>query len=157
MKKNILFVCTGNSCRSVMAEGIFRDAVSDRANEFIIGSAGVSAMDGYPSSAETIRVMKEHGLDVSRHQSRRLTAAMVRMADKILVMEVMHKLAILQNWPEASEKVHLLTEYAGNAKARGLEIEIPDPIRMSESFYKNVFQVIRECVLRLAEEFKEAV
>lgn len=143
-----------------MAEGLFRHVVSDRANEFAVGSAGVSAMDGYPASAETVRVMDDHGIDVSHHRSRHLTAAMVRTADKILVMELMHKLAIIQDWPEASEKVHLLTEYAGNAKARGLEIEIPDPIRMSASFYKNVFQVIQECVTRLAEEFgvtKEAL
>jgi protein-tyrosine-phosphatase len=153
VKKNILFVCTGNSCRSVMAEGIFKQAVSDRADEFIVGSAGVRAMDGFPASAETIRVMKEHGIDVSHHKSRRLTPAMVRAADKILVMEVLHKLEILQSWPEAGEKVHLLTDYAGNAKSRGLEIEIPDPIQMSESFYKNVFQEIRECVLVLAEKF----
>jgi protein-tyrosine phosphatase len=139
-----------------MAEGLFRQAVSDRANEFVVGSAGVSAMDGYPASAETIRVMKEHGIDIFNHKSRCLTPAMVRTANKILVMEVAHKLAILQNWPEAGEKVHLLTEYAGNMKMRGHEIEIPDPIRMSESFYKNVFQVIRECVVRLAEEFEEA-
>ncbi len=153
MKKNILFVCTGNSCRSVMAEGLFKQAVSDHANGFLVGSAGVSAMDGYPASVETIHVMKEHGIDMSNHRSRRVTAAMVRAADRILVMELMHKLMILEDWPEAAEKVHLLTEYAGNAKARGLEIEIPDPIRMSGSFYKNVFQLIRECVTRLAEEF----
>ena len=157
MKKNILFVCTGNSCRSVMAEGLFKQIVSDRTDEFIIGSAGVSAMDGYPASSETIRVMKENGIDISGHESRCLTSAMVRNADKILVMEVMHKLTILQNWPEASEKIHLLTEYAVSAKARGLEIEIPDPIRMSESFYKNVFQVIRECVTRFAEELEEVM
>ncbi len=154
MKKNILFVCTGNSCRSVMAEGIFRQAVSDRASEFLVGSAGVSAMDGYPASGETIRVMKDHGIDVSQHKSRHLTAAMVRAADKILVMEVMHKIDIMESWPEAGEKVFLLTDYAPNVKACGLEIEIPDPIRMSDSFYKNVFQEIRGCVLRLAEEFR---
>lgn len=137
-----------------MAEGLFKQVVSDRADEFMVGSAGVSAIDGYPASAETVRVMDDHGIDVSRHKSRHLTAAMVRTADKILVMELIHKLTILQDWPEAGEKVHLLTEYAGNAKARGLEIEIPDPIRMSESFYKNVFQVIRECVIRLTEELR---
>jgi protein-tyrosine-phosphatase len=153
MKKNILFVCTGNSCRSVMAEGFFKYLIAKEASRFHVGSAGVSAMDGYPASAETVRVLKQNGVDVSQHSSRRLTTNMVRTADKIFVMEVMHKIAILQNWPEAREKVHLLTEYSRNARGRGLEIEIPDPIQMSETFYQNVFEVIRECVIGIAEEF----
>ena len=153
MKKSVLFVCTGNSCRSVMAEGLFRHMVAEKSADFRIGSAGVSAMDGYPASTETVRVMRQNGVDISQHRSRRLTTTMVRSADKIFVMEVMHKIAILQNWPEAKEKVHLLTEYSKNMKGKGLEIEIPDPIRMSESFYENVFQVIRECVSGVADEF----
>ena len=160
MKKNILFVCTGNSCRSVMAEGLFRHAVSEQADRFLVGSAGVSALDGYPASPETVKVMKEEGIDVSAHRSRHLTAAMVRMADKIFVMEQMHRDAILQSWPEAGEKVRLLTEYSPEARERSMEIDIPDPIRMPDGFYHNVFRVIRDCVMRVAEEMgiqKEAL
>ena len=138
-----------------MAEGLFRHMVAGREDEFIIGSAGVNAIDGYPSSNETVRVMKEHGIDVSAHRSRRLTSAMVRMADKILVMEHLHRAAILDSWPEASEKTKLLTEYSKKVNGRGLEIDIPDPIRMPDNFYKNVFLVIRECVSRVVEELKE--
>ena len=152
MKKNILFVCTGNSCRSVMAEGLFRELVSAQADQFMVGSAGVSALDGYPSSQETVKVMRSAGIDVSTHRSRHLTAPMVRTADKIFVMEHMHREAILQSWPEAAEKVHLLTEYSGDKKHRMHEIDIPDPIRMPDHFYKNVFQVIRDCVNHIAEE-----
>lgn len=152
MKKNILFVCTGNSCRSVMAEGLFKKIVEDRSDEFQVGSAGVGAIDGYPASTETLKVMREHGIDMSGHQSRHLTAAMVRLADKIFVMEQMHKEAVLRQWPEAREKVHLLTEYSGDSRQRSMEIDIPDPIRMPDNFYKNVFQVIRDCVKRIAAE-----
>ena len=152
MKKNILFVCTGNSCRSVMAEGFFKHLVADRADEFLVGSAGVGAMDGYPASSETLRVMREQEIDVSGHRSRKITSAMVRAADKIFVMETMHKEAILRFWPEADEKVHLLTEYSTDKFKESLEIDIPDPIRMPNNFYNNVFQVIRDCVTRIAEE-----
>ena len=152
MKKNILFVCTGNSCRSVMAEGLFRELVSGQAERFHVGSAGVSALDGYPASQETVKVMKEEHIDVSEHRSRHLTAAMVRMADKIFVMENVHKEAILQSWPEAVEKVHLLTEYSRDRKHKMNEIDIPDPIRMPDHFYKNVFRVIRDCVAHIAED-----
>ena len=152
MKKNILFVCTGNSCRSVMAEGYFKYLIADEAEGFLVGSAGVGAMDGYPPSTETLRVMREEGIDVSGHRSRKITTAMVRTADKIFVMEVMHKEAIVQHWPEAGEKVHLLTEYSTDQFQRSLEIDIPDPIRMPENFYNNVFRVIRDCVLQIAGE-----
>ena len=152
MKKNILFVCTGNSCRSVMAEGYFKHLVAEQAGDFLVGSAGVGAMDGYPASPETLRVLREQGIDMSEHQSRKITSAMVRTADKIFVMEVMHKEAILQHWPEAGEKVHLLTEYSTDEFQRSLEIDIPDPIRMPNNFYNNVFRVIRDCVMQIAEE-----
>jgi protein-tyrosine-phosphatase len=135
-----------------MAEGLFRELVSAQADQFHVGSAGVSALDGYPSSRETIKVMKDEGIDVSEHRSRHLTAAMVRTADKIFVMENMHKDAILQSWPEAREKVRLLTEYSGDKKHRMHEIDIPDPIRMPDNFYENVFRVIRDCVSHIAEE-----
>ena len=152
MKKNILFVCTGNSCRSVMAEWYFKHLLEDQADEFLVGSAGVGAMDGYPSSAETLRVLQGEGIDASDHRSRKITAAMVRTADKIFVMEVMHKEAILQPWPEAAEKTHLLTEYSTDKFQRSLEIDIPDPIRMPNNFYNNVFRVIRDCVEQIAKE-----
>ncbi len=152
MKKSILFVCTGNSCRSVMAEGLFKKAVENR-KDFLVGSAGVAAGDGYGASDDTLLVMKKHGIDMSDHKSRRVTAAMVRTADKIFVMENMHRDAILEEWPEAAEKTHLLTEYSKHVKHRGREIDIPDPIRMSQDFYRNVFEVIRECVDHIAEEF----
>ena len=151
MKKNVLFVCTGNSSRSVMAEWYFKHLVADQVDEFWVGSAGIGAMDGYPASEETVRVMREIGIDVSEHRSRKITGAMVRIADKIFVMEAIHKEAILRSWPEAGEKVHFLTEYSTDQFRKSLEIDIPDPIRMPNNFYDNVFQVIRDCVTRIAE------
>ena len=149
--KNILFVCTGNSCRSVMAEGLFRKMVAHRAHEFQIFSAGISAMDGWQASPETIEVMKTEGVDVSRHRSQRLREEMIHEADKIFVMEGMHKDWILRFVPEAKSKVFLLSEFHPAGYGVPGDQNIPDPIRMSDSFYRNVLGVIRDCVGKLAE------
>lgn len=149
--KNILFVCTGNSCRSVMAEAFFRKATADRPDEFAVHSAGISALDGYQATKETMEVMVEHGLDVSDHRSRRLTEEMVREAEQIFVMERVHKEWVLRLVPEADRKTHLLAEFASKGSQNRREIDIPDPIRMSDHFYKNVADVIDDCVKNVAK------
>ncbi len=139
--KTIFFICTGNSCRSVMAEGLLKKYLAARIKDFEIGSAGIGTVNGLPPSAETINLMiKEEGVDVSAHRSRQLTREMIASADKIFVMEKMHQDWILHFFPEAGQKMELLTPTG-----------IPDPIRMSEAFYKNVFTVIREGVKKIAE------
>ena len=149
--KNILFVCTGNSCRSVMAEGLFKKMVAQRANEFTVSSAGISAMDGFGPSPETIEVMEAEGVDVAAHRSQRLRSEMVRLADKIFVMEKMHKDWILRFAPEAKSKIFLLTEFHASDYSEAGDADIPDPIRMSDSFYRNVLAVIRDCVTKIVE------
>ena len=149
--KHILFVCTGNSCRSVMAEGFFRHLTVERALDIKTSSAGVSAVDGYPPTAETVQTMSEEGIDVSGHRSRKLTLEMVTQADKIFAMERTHKQIILENWPQAREKVFLMTQFASPVRTHGSQVDIPDPIHMPVYFYQNVAQVIRECVERITE------
>ena len=150
--KRILFVCTGNSCRSVMAEGLFRKFVEDRPGDFIVESAGISAGDGFPPTDQTIRVMKEEGVDVSDHLSQRLTLKMIEAAHKIFVMEKFHKDWILRYAPEASPKVMLLTEFSSKSGNGHMgDIDIPDPIQMSEHFYQNILTIIRHCVEKIAE------
>ena len=132
-----------------MAEGLLKQAVAGRKNEFEIGSAGIAAYDGYPSTLETIRVMHEAGADVSDHRSRRLTRELVDRADKIFVMEKMHREMIVNFWPEASDKVHLLTEFSPE-DARRRDADVPDPIRTSDEFYREILRIIDECVRRIA-------
>lgn len=149
--RKILFVCTGNSCRSVMAEGLFKKLTQDRAGEFEVSSAGISAIDGFPASPETIKAMKAEGVDVSGHVSRRLTVDMVRTSDKLFVMETMHKDWILRFVPEAKSKVFLLTDFHAPAYEDTGDVDIPDPIQMSDSFYQNVLSVISDCLEKIAQ------
>lgn len=148
MKKQILFVCTGNSCRSVMAEGLFKHYMKGREAEFSATSAGISAIDGYYATEETIRVMREEGIDVSNHRTKRLTIPMILTADEIFVMETFHQDWIIRMAPEVESRVHLMTEFLENPTMRS----IPDPIRMPESFYKSTMNVITACVKKIIEE-----
>jgi protein-tyrosine phosphatase len=154
LMKRILFVCTGNSCRSVMAEGLFKKLTEARSGKFQVTSAGISAIEGFPATPETIEAMEKEGVDVSGHRSRRLTPEMVKAADRIFVMEEIHKELILSMVPEARNKVFLLTEFSPAVSGKDTMRNVPDPIRMSESFYKNVLGVIRDCVKNIAEDCK---
>jgi len=149
--KRILFVCTGNSCRSVMAEGLFKKMVQNRADKFEVLSAGISAVEGFPATPQTVKVMETEGVDMSGHRTRRLKVELVHASDKIFVMERMHKDWILRFMPEAKDKIFLLTEFHAPNHQNAGEIDIPDPILMSDSFYQNVLIMIRDCVGKIVE------
>ena len=87
--KTILFVCTGNVCRSPMAEGIFRQAIRNR-SDYRVLSAGLGAMEGQPPSPYAVQAVRELGIDISGQRSRMLTPELVRQADFIFGMTHSH-------------------------------------------------------------------
>ena len=92
---NILFICTGNASRSVMAEYFFRVFLQERnATGIFSSSAGTEAREGEPANAIAIQVCKERGVDVTAHRRRRLTAELVQQADVIVGMEAAHLAAV---------------------------------------------------------------
>ena len=130
-KRNLLlFVCTGNTCRSplakVLAEKILREEGQDN---WRADSAGTAALYGMSASGQAIAAADALGLDLSLHQSKPLTDKLVREADLILTMTGAHKQAILQAAPEASGKVFTLAEFAGS------ECDVADPIGGSTALY----------------------
>src|SRR3989441_3388366 len=133
--KTILFVCTGNVCRSPMAEGLFQHAMKGR-GDFHVLSAGVGAIDGQPPSAYAVAALRELGIDVSQQRSRMLTAELVEEADYIFGMTHGHVDAINLLYPQASEKTFLLREFDETLDV--FEKDIPDPIGGS-------YEVYREC------------
>ncbi|MBI5360585.1 MAG: threonylcarbamoyl-AMP synthase [Planctomycetes bacterium] len=113
----ILFVCTGNSCRSPMAEGLLKKMLAKRLNitpeelednGYRIISAGTSAMYGGRASDNAITIMKEMGADIRFHIARPVTNQMVRDADKIFVMSRVHKLILSEEFPNCAAKMELL-------------------------------------------------
>jgi glycine hydroxymethyltransferase len=130
--KTILFVCTGNVCRSPMAEGLFRHAIKGR-GDFRVLSAGVGAIEGQPPSAHAVEALRELGIDISTQRSRMLTAEVVNQADYIFGMTHGHVDAINLLYPQAAEKTFLLREFDETLDV--FEKDISDPIGGSYEVY----------------------
>jgi len=154
MPKQILLVCTGNSCRSVMAQGLLQKRLKDVEQKLTepveVLSAGVFAIDGMSASKETIRLLQREGIDVTGHMAHLLSNEQIRAADLILVMESFHQDEILRRVPEAKDKTRLLTQFGRNSQLPEDQAGIPDPIGKPAEVYEVCFATIKDAVERVA-------
>src|SRR4051812_36388708 len=130
--KTILFICTGNICRSPMAEGLFRHAMRG-SNEYRVMSAGVGACDGQLPSVNAVRALRELGIDIANHRSRMLTPDIIEQADFIFGMTHSHVDTVNLLYPHAAEKTFLLREF--DETLDEFEKDISDPIGGSLETY----------------------
>ncbi|MBB3110591.1 protein-tyrosine phosphatase [Paenibacillus phyllosphaerae] len=114
--KRILFVCTGNTCRSPMAEAMLRDQAKRRGLDVEVRSAGVSTVDGLPVSEHARAALRERGVP-DNGSSSALDGGAVSWADLVLTMTTGHKRHLLQRFPNAVDKTYTLKEYVESDEA----------------------------------------
>src|ERR1043166_2359382 len=150
--KTILFVCTGNICRSPMAEGLFRHAIKGR-NDFRVMSAGVGAVEGLPPSEHAVQALRQLGIDISKQRSRMLTAELVDQADFIFGMTHSHVDAVTLLYPQAAEKTFLLREF--DETLGDYEADIGDPIGGSVEVYVSCRDQIEQGIASMLKYFDQ--
>lgn len=139
-KYSVLFICSANQCRSPMAEVIFRQILSEseyRLDEWLVGSAGCWAYNGFPATESAEIAVSEMGLDLSGHKSKGVSQSLLDKFNLVLCMEHDHKTTLQRNFPEAREKVFLLSEMTDE------EQEIDDPIGLSLQDYLGTVEELR--------------
>ena len=147
--KHILFVCTGNICRSPFAEGLLKNLVQKKGlDDIIIDSAGLLALPGNSASGLAQKVAAEYDVDLSGHIAKSVKEDIVDGSDLILVMENSHAKDLLDAFPEAEDKVFLIRRFARfGSRDRG----IADPYGLNYEAYRFCFLDIQDCVSGLAE------
>jgi glycine hydroxymethyltransferase len=141
--KNVLFVCTGNICRSPIAEGFFRRLLGNR-RDIEVASAGVHAVRGQPPSLYAVQVCEEEGVDISGLRSQPLTASLIDRATHIFAMTGAHLETIHMLFPHGAEKSFLLREFEepGTTVWR----DVPDPIGLGRDVYELCARTIKNAL-----------
>jgi len=141
----VLFVCTGNTCRSPMAEAIL---ASKNINGLEVRSAGIFALPGADASPQTIEVLIENDISFS-HQAKQLSEMDVDWADFILTMTNDHKQWILQQYPQSSTKVYTVKEFANGHG------DVMDPFGGPVEIYRKTFQELHEIIKKIEKKLNE--
>ena len=136
---NLLFVCSGNTCRSPLAEALARKIAERRGvEELNVSSAGTNAWDNAPASDEALLVGMERGLDLTGHRARKLTPTIVSEADLIFVMTPGHLEPVKQMGGRG--KAHVIDEYASGVSDKG----ISDPFGGDLETYRQTADALEE-------------
>ena len=143
----VLFVCSGNICRSPMAAEYLRHrAARSRLSHVVVDSGGVLGIEGAPASEGAITVLKEDGLDLSTHRSKGIDRADLRTSDVVVTMSLDHLDALENLLPDGSQKRYLIRAFEGGPVPISGAPELEDPIGTDLETYRARYRCIKTCI-----------
>ena len=153
-KLNIMFICTGNICRSAMAEWIMKKKVEqdkDLKDKIKVYSCGIYAEDGDIPTYYGIEVMKENEIDISKHKATNIRNSKIEEMDLILCATKSHKFSVINLYPNLSDKIYSIKEYIGYGPN---ELDIRDPWGYDLETYRFCASELEKCIDLLIEKIK---
>lgn len=147
--RRILTVCTGNICRSPIAEAVLRTALSTFSDQPpVLSSAGLHAMVGHGIDADTVRAAQARGIVLHDHAARQFDSDIGRENDLILVMETHHRQEIGARWPHLLGKTFVLGHFDQNR-------QVPDPYKQGAGMHEHAVDVILQCSASWAQQLRK--
>lgn len=157
-KQHVLFVCTGNQCRSPAAEVMFKTLAREAGLAVTVESVGTHAWDGVPAQPATVQAASLLGYDLTSHESRPVTKALLERADVVLAMAEEHVRWLADAYPEDEDRVHLFRRYCEGKRDRGARPtdDIPDPVGQPLAVHEACLRAIETLLKQLVERWKNA-
>ena len=143
-KKSVLFICTGNTCRSPMAEGLFRTAVEAR-GDFEVRSAGIAGYPGDEPNIETAKLLGSRGITLDGFRSQPVSQELLEQSTHVFAMTSGHLEALENLFPDYSDKFYLTCEFV-DLPGRGVGADVPDPIGMGRKAYEDTAKTLDQAI-----------
>ena len=147
----IMFVCTGNTCRSAMAEGLAKKIIKEKNLDIEVYSAGIFAMNGEHASYNSVAIMKEYDVDLALHTATSIENSEIEKMDLILCATKNHKAQLISKYSDEKEKIFTMKEYAG-LDNNGQDMDISDPWGYNMNTYRMCAAEISLCVDKIIEK-----
>ena len=145
----IMFICTGNICRSAMAEAILRKTAEEKDKNIKAYSCGIFAENGAYPTREAIGTMKEYDIDLTEHRATNIRESNIKDMDIILCATIAHKNNVINMYPDLKDKIYTIKEYAGYPENNW---DIKDPWGTGLETYRRCAGEIEDCIKKIMEK-----